>query len=468
MDLIRKDEYKVLGFAGFAEFCERYSYYIIQGLLIFYLIDKYHLSNDKSQVLVGTVLGVIYVSALVGGYIADKIIGKYPAATLGSFCMLSGCIILSISNTEQLLYLGLAFIALSTGLIKSNMSSMIGGFYDKTKLPHSRRDFGFSVFYVAINLGGFVALLLASSLKDKYGDVAPFYSSIFVTCLLVISMLIGGFIIRKYVDKPKYNFVTLSKLVIICISYISLVYVILANPSIANWAMLCAVVLCVSVLVSACKTDVKKIVQASLFFELSIVFWALLFQVFISLQLFVEKCVHNDFLGIVVTPSQFLSCESAGVLVFGTLVGQMWYQLDKKGYQVSDILKFAIAFVSMAIFFGILYLLNIITPAGEKLAGFTVMLAYGSFFPFSELALSAIGLSLMTKIAPEGFVSRYLAIWMVTLGLGGKLAGVLASYITIDDNLDVSRANMGHGFVVFIAIALCSCVACIALRKFLK
>lgn len=468
MDLIRKDEYKVLGVTGFAEFCERYSYYVIQGLLIFYLIDKYNLGHEKSQILVGTVLGVIYVSALVGGYIADKIIGKYMAATFGSLLMLSGCFILSISNTEKLLYLGLSFIALSTGLVKSNMSSIIGGFYDKAKLPASRRDFGFNVFYVMINLGGFVALFLASSIKEQYGDAAPFYSSVFVTCLLVLNMLIGGIFIRKYIDKPKYSLVTILKLIIICGMYIGLVYFILANSVVANWAMLSAIVLCIGVLISACKTDKRRIMQACCFFSLSIIYWALYFQIFISLELFIEKCVNNNLLGFVLNPSQYIAMNSVGVMILGALVGQVWYQLGKKGHEVSDVLKFGVAFISIAAFFGVLYLLNVATPLGTKLPSFAIILVYGSLLPFSELALSAVGLSLMTKIAPEGFVSRYLAIWMVTLGLGGKLGGMLASYISIEDNIDISRVNMGHGFVGFIGLAVLSAILCVGLRKFLK
>ncbi len=176
MGQVQKDQTKVLFVGSMTEFGERYSYYIIQSLLIFFLIQRFGISQAESSTLVGTVLGVVYISAIVGGYIADKLINHYVAAFLGSILMVSGSILLALSTGQDGLFIGLAFIAISTGLIKSNISSFIGEFYDKSKLSESHRDFGFSIFYVGINLGSFFATLFASYLKDTYGFAAPFYS----------------------------------------------------------------------------------------------------------------------------------------------------------------------------------------------------------------------------------------------------------------------------------------------------
>ncbi len=146
MQEVQKDQSKVLLITCFTEFGERYSYYIIQSLLIFFLIEKFHISQASSATLVGTVLGLVYISAIVGGYVADKLIGYYRAAFIGSLLSLVGLIILSISNNQDMLFLGLTFISISTGLIKSNISSFLGSFYDKAKVSQSHRDFGFSIY----------------------------------------------------------------------------------------------------------------------------------------------------------------------------------------------------------------------------------------------------------------------------------------------------------------------------------
>ncbi len=170
---------KMLFISCFAEFGERYGYYILQYLLIFFLIQRFALSEEKSSILVGTVSSVIFMSAIVGGYIADKLINHYFAAFLGSLLMIVGGGLLALSNDQDGLFLGLAFIAISTGLIKANLASFIGDFYGRSGLSDSHRDFGFSVFYIGINLGVFLSTLVASSLKEKYGFSAAFYSSIF-------------------------------------------------------------------------------------------------------------------------------------------------------------------------------------------------------------------------------------------------------------------------------------------------
>ncbi|MBK2028221.1 peptide transporter [Francisella noatunensis] len=123
-----REEKKVLAITSLAEFTERYGYYIIQSLLIFYLIDKFQISQDLLPSLVGTTLSMVYISAILGGFIAERYFGYYRAGLLGSLFMLSGFFILAYSTSQSMLYLGLSFISVSTGLIKSNMSAFIGRF----------------------------------------------------------------------------------------------------------------------------------------------------------------------------------------------------------------------------------------------------------------------------------------------------------------------------------------------------
>lgn len=465
MEVTRKDEGKVLFISSFTEFGERYSYSVIQALLIFFLIDKFHIAQSISSTIVGTALSMVYISAIIGGYISDKLIGYYLAAFLGSILMIIGSYILSISATTNLLYLGLTLISISSGLIKSNISSFIGRFYDRSGLSSSHRDFGFSVFYVGINLGNGFALFFATYLKDKFGFAAPFYSSIIVTLVIFSNLLLGFWILRDHIDKEKLNKKNLSLTLLIIAIYSIVVFIILKNPLIANASIFIASALCIFILIKSAKNHHwNNVLNALLFFILSIIYWALYFQVFISILLFLDKTVEHNFFGLTIESSQFLSIESAGVILLGGIMGKIWLYFGKKGMPISDIDKFGLGFILMAAFIGILYLATIITSPDQKVAILPVTLSF-IILAISELSLSAIGLSLMTKVAPKGFVSLYMGIWLVTLGIGGKIAGLISTSINITNNIYTSKLNMLHGFKLFIIISIIGFIICLIFRK---
>ncbi|MCF6806938.1 peptide MFS transporter [Thiotrichales bacterium 19S9-12] len=464
---IKSDQFKVLSISSLTEFAERYSYYVIQALLIFFLIEQFKLSSDYSANLVGTVLAMIYLSALVGGYIADRLIGYYLSAFLGSLFMILGSSILALSYHENVMFLGLAFISISTGLIKSNISSFIGYFYDKAKLSHSHRDFGFSIFYVGINLGSFFALLFASLLKEHYGFQAPFYSSILVSAVMTVILFSGFFLLKSYieikVDKKLFGNMFMAMIVIGL--YIVFVYYVLKHPRIADFIiLLVALSACFLIYLSAQRKYYKRALIASCFFLLSILYWALYFQIFISILLFIDYVVAHEFLGIVIKSSQFLSIESLGVLIFGALMGKLWLSFGKRGMPVEDIDKFNIAFIIMSLMFVVFYF-SVITATGNSKVPAIIFIIGFLMLSISELSLSAIGLSLVTKIAPPKFVSLYMGIWLVTIGLGGKLAGIISSHLQITPNIIQSKEQMSFGLLLFIALSILGVVICFSVRR---
>lgn len=461
-------EKKVLFTASITEFGERYSYYVIQSLLIFFLIERFGISNAQSSTLVGTVLSVIYISAIVGGYIADKLINHYVAAFIGSGLMILGSIILAISASQNGLYFGLAFIAISTGLIKSNISAFIGEFYDKSRLSEGHRDFGFSVFYVGINLGSFFALFCASYFKEHYGYFAPFYTSIFMTAVMCINLIVGFFNLKQYMTPINFNAKLVSKLIMVIVAYIILVYIILKNPTIANITIFVAIALCLFILFKSAGSKYwKNVGLATLFFTLSILYWALYFQIFISLLLFVEKVVTHKFLFFSINSSQFLSVESLAVLILGGIMGRVWLNFSNKGKPVHDIDKFNFAFLVMTIMFIFFYFSIYFSSSNAKVPAIIFIFGY-IILAISELSLSAIGLSLVTKIAPRGFVALYMGIWLVTLGIGGKIAGILSAHINITDTIADSKISMEHGLLIFVLLSIIGSLACFLLQKKIK
>ncbi|QIW10655.1 peptide MFS transporter [Francisella sp. LA112445] len=460
-----KEEKKVLAITSLAEFAERYGYYIIQSLLIFYLIDKFQISQSLSASLVGTTLAMVYISAILGGFIAERYLGYYRAGLLGSFFMVGGFFIIAVSTSQTVLYLGLSFISVSTGLIKSNMSAFIGRFYDKSTLNDSKRDFGFNIFYMGINLGSFGALFIASWLKDNYGFGAPFYSSMAVSIFMLCLLLLGFKFVGKHIIDFKLTVSIILKVSVLLAVYIVILFYIFKQPIIANFSIIVALVGAIVILVlSIKKSSIKKVIVAGIFFSLSIIYWGLYFQMFISLLLFTQYSVDNSLLN----PSQFLSVESLSVLFFASILGKFWIYLDKRGNKIEDVDKFNIAFVLMIVTFLIILVSILVSSEGTKVAAYGIIFGY-IILGISELSLSAIGLSMITKIAPKGFVALYMGIWLVTLGVGGKLGGFIASFFYISEtNLSLAKANMCDGLDTFIVLAVLTSLSILLLRKFVN
>lgn len=408
---------------------------------------------------------MVYISAILGGFIAERYLGYYRAGLLGSLFMLSGFFILAYSTSQSMLYLGLSFISVSTGLIKSNMSAFIGRFYDKSSLNDSKRDFGFNIFYMGINLGSFGALFIASWLKDNYGYGAPFYSSMAVSAFMLCLLLVGFKFLNKHIIEFKLTLSVTLKVTLLLIVYIIVLFYIFEQPIIANLSIFVAVIASKVILgISMKKSSFKKVFVAGIFFLLSIIYWGLYFQIFISVLLFTQYSVDNSLLN----PSQFLSVESLSVLFFAGILGKFWIYLDKKRMKVEDIDKFNIAFVLLTITFLVILVSILISPEHTKVSAYGIIFAY-IILGVSELSLSAIGLSMITKIAPKGFVALYMGIWLLTLGVGGKLGGFLASFFYISDSdLGLSKANMSDGLDTFIVIAILTSIIILLLRRFVN
>ncbi|WP_158106889.1 peptide MFS transporter [Caedibacter taeniospiralis] len=463
-----KGQAGVLTISSLTEFGERYSYYVIQSLLIFFLIQEFNLSQAQSASLVGTVLGMVYISALVGGIIADKLINYYRAAMLGAVFMIIGSSILALASSENLLYIGLSFISISTGLIKSNISSFIGRFYDKTAATEGQRDFGFNIFYVGINLGAFAALFIASYLSENYGFAVPFYSNLIVSLIVLINLIIGFFLLAKHIKEVKINFGIIAKTLSILLVYFVVVFLVLKNPIIANATIAVAAIGCLMVMLSSAQKKYwRNVIVAFIFFVLSILYWALYFQIFISVLLFIANGVNKNFLGWQILDSQFLSFESAGVLILGFFMGRLWLYFERKGKQVPDIDKFNLGFILLTIVFLIMWLGIKATQPESGVAAIYLIIAF-LVMSVSDLSLSAIGLSMVTKLAPPGYVSLYMGIWLVTLGIGGKFAGMIAQWVPISSsNMQLAKASMSSGLLLFIALTIVGSALCFMLRKFM-
>jgi POT family proton-dependent oligopeptide transporter len=184
----------------------------------------------------------------------------------------------------------------------------------------------------------------------------------------------------------------------------------------------------------------------------------------ISLLLFTEYAVKEYLLN----SSQLLSVVSVTILIFAVVMGKLWMFLGRKGYMTNDIDKFNLAFVIMTISFLVILMFIYATPTAIKVSPFAFIVGY-FLIGISELCLSAIGLSLITKIAPKGFVALYMGIWLITLGVGGKLGGLISSYFYIpENNLVLAKTNIADALDTFVVTAVIVSLSILLIRKYVN
>ncbi|MDC0534464.1 peptide MFS transporter [Francisellaceae bacterium] len=429
------------------EFWERYGFYISQGLLTLILIKVIGLTEKQSFSVTGTYVGLVYTTSIIGGLIADKFLGHFRSTILGEVALVSGFAILGYGISAESFHMmatALAFISVGTGLVKSNVSSFLGNFYDS---HDPRRDLGFSIFYVGINLGSLIGGILAGYLSSYLGWSIPFYTAAIGAFVGLLTIYFGVKAASIDYEKKEDNIAFgnyLWGVGITVLSIIFCVYVIL-SPSISDLVFIIISVLSVFLLFfTAYKhpSYLKNCLAYLVLLIISVVFWAIFFQMFSSMVIFIEKMVNHNIFGFTLPTASFFTLESVGVILLGSLVGKMWVVLAEKGMPIHDSTKFAIGMVIMTFAFCFFAFIVTIHNPAALISGYVIVVSY-FLISIGELALSPIGLSVANKLAPTDSRGLFMGIWMISLGIGGKLSGVLAGLTAIPKG-DTNQSELFH------------------------
>ena len=266
------------------EFWERYGFYISQGLLTLILIKVIGLTEEQSFSVTGTYVGLVYTTSIIGGLIADKYLGHYRSTLIGEIALILGFAILGYGITAESFHFmatALAFISVGTGLVKSNVSSFLGNFYEA---HDPRRDLGFSIFYVGINLGSLIGGILAGYLSAYLGWSIPFYTAA-IGALIGLLTIYFGVKVTSIDYEKKENDIVFTDYVwgvgITILSIIFCIYVVL-SPSISNLVFIIISVLSVFLLFyTAYKhpSYLKNCMAYLVLLIISVVFWLSLIHI---------------------------------------------------------------------------------------------------------------------------------------------------------------------------------------------
>jgi POT family proton-dependent oligopeptide transporter len=410
----------------FTEMWERFSYYGMRALLLLYMVappDKGGLGfpTEKGASIYGWYTMGVYAMSIPGGWVADKLLGLYRSVLLGGIIIATGHFMMAYPSL-QTFYLGLALIVIGTGLLKPNVSGIVGTLYSKEDI---RRDAGFSVFYMGINLGAFIAPLICGPLGQRINWHWGFGAAGVGMTLGVIQYVVG----RKYILPG------------------------LARQA-KNESDERAAEKAVGKSSSFTPQEWRQISVIGILFIFSMLFWGAFEQAGSSLNLFADRLTRLNFLGFNFPSSTFQSVQPLFVIIFSPIFAWLWLRMGK--YEPSSPTKFGFGLF----FVGLSFLLLVPGAAIAQSQGIRVspMWLIGVYFlqTIGELCLSPVGLSMVTKLAPPRIVGLMLGVFFLSISFGNKLGGYCAGFF---DRLPlpklfgaVAATTLVAAFILFILV----------------
>ena len=364
---------------------ERFSYYGMRALLVLYMVQKLAYSTSKAGDIYGLYTGFVYLTPLIGGYLADRFIGQRFCISTGAILMCLGLFMLA-SGMETFFIPALFVMIVANGFFKSNISSVLGILYENKP---EKKDSAFTIFYMGINLGALFSPLVCGTIAFKYGYIYGFASA-------GIGMLIGLFTYlifqQKFLgncgNKPIKKSVTVQNL----------------TPN---------------------KLTRREKIQLRALFILmlfTIVFWTCYEQAGCSLTLFAEYATNRTVFGHTIPAGYFQSLNPLYIILLAPLASIIWSKLNEQNLEPTSVEKFTIALGLMSFAFVIMAFAGSLSEYGTVSPLWLVIVYF--IMTIAELCISPIGLSLVSKLAPRQFLSILMGTWFLTSFFGNILAGL--------------------------------------------
>lgn len=457
MDVVRANHPKVLPFLFLTEMWERFGFYVAQGLLVLYMSQYYGFSDDMSYSISGIFAGLVYISPFLGGFLADRLLGFKTAIIWGGLFLIAGYTLLALSKTALLFYPALATIIVGNGLLKPNISSLLGTQYAAND---PRRDSGFTIFYIGINIGAALSGF-SGYVRNAYGWEATFTLAAVGMLIGLITFLFGSKFILNTQKLKHIKFKLRGMLFVYCMLAVMGISFLLKINTLANWLLPSAgVVLLVFLIVLTLQQEAeyrKRMIVLNMLILSSIVFWMLFLQLFNSANLYVERLVDKKLFGFQLTTTIFYASEGIFIILLGPLFAWIWEMLAKKNKNPSPVTKFVFGIFFAGLGFLILGISTLFPDSAGLINPLWIFSSY-LIITIGELFLSPIGLSAVTMLAPPNLIGMMMGVWFVATGFGGifagwiaKLSSVPSGTATITEKLAIyQNAFLNYAYLAFI------------------
>jgi proton-dependent oligopeptide transporter, POT family len=461
----------------FTEMWERFSYYGMRALLVLFMVDNIRgglgLKDEIATAIYGLYTAAVYLVALPGGWVADRLLGAQRSVWIGGIIIALGHFTLAIPRTETF-YLGLVIVVAGTGLLKPNISAIVGELYAP---GDPRRDAGFTIYYMGINLGAAIGPLICSTLGEKlnwhYGFGAAGVGMVLglvqfqltrkhlgsaglepghraplnalekfgTTGLLIAGVTILGLALSGVVKIDPLSVARKTTSIIVTVAVVYFLYVLL--------------------FVNLTSNEKRRVGVIIVLFISSALFWSGFEQAGSSLNLFAERYTLREFAALnwQIPTGWFQSLNPVFIIVFAPVVASIWIHLARRNSDLSLPVKFGIGLILMALGFLVIAWASQSVVAGKKVLP-TWLIATYLLHTLGEICLSPVGLSAVTKLAPRGLTGQMMGVWFLAASLGNLIAGLLAGEFSAE-NVN----EMPSRFLHIVATPVIAGILLIALKR---
>ena len=460
------------GFSVFflTEMWERYGFYVLQTLLVFYLLKELHLSDKEVYVITGSFTALAYINCIFGGMIADRFIGSSNAVIVGGVALFVGYCLLASAIDSRLSTISLGLITVGTGLLKPNISSLLSILYPEEN--EQFKDSGYTLYYVGIYVGALGGSLLGGYIQKHMGWSLTFFSAAIAILLGMIIFVCGKFKYKLFDSRKQGIHKRDCLLAMISILLMFLVScAAIHSEFLSNWIMIVIALFCLGLMLFCIcihhGNKKLKLIAFSGLVLLLVCYWAINFQQFFSIALAIKRTASLPF-----PPSSMSSVESLGIIIFGPIISYIWFYFKNKNIDVSIPAKFSLGFLFNSLCF-------LILAGGLWYAschniyfnGWFILPAY-LLLAIGELCISPTSLAMVTTLVPKKYASMMMGIALLSIGFGGgKIAGLLATESVVDTkmhNLAETQTIYVNAFFIYFLISVVMFIVSLILGRYIN
>lgn len=445
----------------FTELWERFGFYTLQTIIILYMTKGLLMPDKQANLLYAASSSLLYLTPMIGGYLADRYLGFQRSIMLGGILFIIAYSLAAFPG-KTFFFLGLSLLICANGFFKPNVSAIVGELYREND---PRRDGGFTIFYMGINIGALIPPLIAGTLVTKYGWHSGFILAAAGMAIGQIIFVLGrkklgdagafprGKLTHKNIGVGFYFLLSAGTLAFIALCQLAFIYPETTDVLIEA----AAVIVLLVVLFFLFKEPVaqrKKMLACLVLIIISVAFWSLYNQTFTSLMLFADRNMEKHFLGIPIDAEATQFFNPLFIISLSPVLSRLWIRMDKLGLNPATQLKFTIGLFMMSLGYLVLaFGAHFFSHDGLTSAGWLV----SSYFlqTIAELLISPIGLAMITVLSPKHLVGMMMGVWFFSQAASFAIGGMLANLAANPNQLSAiaSLPFYTHAFFVFGVIA---------------
>ncbi|WP_449539026.1 peptide MFS transporter [Ferdinandcohnia sp. Marseille-Q9671] len=453
----------------FTEFWERFSYYGMRAILLYYMYYEVTegglgLPEHTALAIMSIYGSLVYMSGIIGGWLADRIFGTSKAVFYGGILIMFGHIALAIPGSISLFFVSMVLIILGTGLLKPNVSSVVGEIYSETD---TRRDAGFSIFYMGINLGGLIAPLIVGEVGLKHNfhwgfsiaAVGMFFGLLMFVFTKKKNLGLAGTIVPNPIapgkKKKVYSQIGIGAVILAILIAITINIGILTFDSfialVGILGFLIPAIYFITMYRSPKTTDVERsrILAYIPLFLAAVMFWSIQEQGATILASYADKRTQLNFAGFEISPAWFQSLNPLFIIILAPVFAWMWMKLGNRQPSVPK--KFSLALLFAGLSFLVILLPVYFGGADTLVNPLWLVLSY-FIVVLGELLLSPVGLSATTKLAPAAFTAQMMSLWMLSNAAAQALNAQLVKFYTPETEMTyfgvIGGASIALGIIL--------------------